>query len=178
MKCYFHGSGQKLGLVSFAIPDLGVLFRSTWKGNLYQCQYVSLLMLLKFIEVNPDVFSQVGLQLYGDCPLIIQQINGQAPTPKSLVAYRDLIRLYVKKLRFSLRWIPEQENRAKSCAVDMPPNPSLKGLNFTELSTLPSRFGPIRWVQGWGHFLNSRRNHAAVVRTNSGFFLDNIGFLE
>jgi len=147
MKCYFHGSGskdgseQKSGLVSFAIPDVGVLFRSTWRGNLYQCQYVSLLFLLKFIEVNPDVFSQVELQLYGDCPLIIQQINGQAYTPKSLKAYRDLTRLYVKKLRFSLRWIPEQQNRATSKAVDMPPNPSLKGLNFEELSTLSGQLG-------------------------------------
>jgi len=147
MKCYFHGSGskdssaQKGGLVSFAIPDVGVLFRSTWRGNLYQCQYVSLLLLLKFIEVNPDVFSQVELQLYGDCPLIIQQINGQAYTPKSLKAYRDLSRLYVKKLHFSLRWIPEQQNRATSKAVDMPPNPSLKGLNFEELSTLSGQLG-------------------------------------
>ena len=147
MKCYFHGSGskdssaQKSGLVSFAIPDVGVLFRSTWRGNLYQCQYVSLLFLLKFIEVNPDVFSQVELQLYGDCPLIIQQINGQAYTPRSLEAYRDLTRLYVKKLRFSLRWIPEQQNRATGKAVDMPPNPSLKGLKFEELSTLSGQLG-------------------------------------
>ncbi|MFQ5868961.1 MAG: hypothetical protein ACE5JC_03555 [Candidatus Zixiibacteriota bacterium] len=147
MKCYFHGSGskdsseQESGLVSFAIPDVGVLFRSTWRGNLYQCQYVSLLFLLKFIEVNPDVFSQVELQLYGDCPLIIQQINGQAYTPKSLEAYRDLSRLYVKKLHFSLRWIPEQQNRATSKGVDMPPNPSLKGLNFEELSTLSGQLG-------------------------------------
>ena len=154
MKCYFHGSGskdsseQKSGLVSFAIPDVGVLFRSTWEGNLYQCQYVSLLMLLKFIEVNPDVFSQVELRLYGDCPLIIQQINGQVYTPKSLEAYRDLTRLYVTKLRFSLRWIPQQENRATDKAVDMPPNPSLKGLNFKELSTLPSQLGPSGGFRG------------------------------
>jgi hypothetical protein len=154
MKCYFHGSGskdglkQKSGLVSFAIPDVGVLFRSTWEGNLYQCQYVSLLMLLKFIEVNPDVFSQVELQLYGDCPPIIQQINGQAYTPKSLEAYRDLTRLYVKKLRFSLRWIPEQENRATNKAMDIPPNPSLKGLNFEELSVVPSQLGLSGGFQG------------------------------
>jgi hypothetical protein len=156
MKCYFHGSGskdssaQKSGLVSFAIPDVGVLFRSTWRGNLYQCQYVSLLFLLKFIEVNPDVFSQVELQLYGDCPLIIQQINDQVYTPKSLEAYRDLSRLYVKKLHFSLRWIPEQQNRATSKAVDMPPNPSLKGLNFEELSTLSGQLGLSGRLRGRG----------------------------
>jgi hypothetical protein len=156
MKCYFHGSAskdssaQKSGLVSFAIPDVGVLFRSTWRGNLYQCQYVSLLFLLKFIEVNPDVFSQVELQLYGDCPLIIQQINDQVYTPKSLEAYRDLSRLYVKKLHFSLRWIPEQQNRATSKAVDMPPNPSLKGLNFEELSTLSGQLGLSGRLRGRG----------------------------
>lgn len=145
MKCYFHGSGSKdgperrLGLISFAIPDLGVLFRSACKGDLYQCQYVSLLSLLKFIELNPEVFSRDQLHLFGDCPLVIQQISGQAHTPKTLESYRDLTRLYNRKLKFSLRWIPEQENRARCKAVDMPPNPSLKGLNFKELQIVPDK---------------------------------------
>lgn len=145
MKCYFHGSGSKdgsprrVGLISFAIPDLGVLFRSAWRGEVQECWYVSLLSLLKFIELNPEVFSKQELQFFGDCPLLVQQVNGQAHTPKSLEPYRDLIRLYIRRLKFSLRWIPEQENRATSRAVDMPPNPSLKGLNFKDLSTLASR---------------------------------------
>ena len=145
MKCYFHGSGstdgspRRVGLISFAIPDIGVLFRSAWRGDVYECRYVSLLSLLNFIELNPEVFSKQELQFFGDCPLLVQQVNGQAHTPKSLEPYRDLIRLYIRKLKFSLRWIPEQENRATSRAVDMPPNPSLKGLNFKDLSTLPSR---------------------------------------
>jgi len=56
MKCYFYGTTNSDdpsittdGVVSFAIPDTGIVFKSRWVGNQIECQYAALLSLLRFI---------------------------------------------------------------------------------------------------------------------------------
>ena len=63
MKCYFYGSNllpdklaKNRGLISFAIPDYGVLFRSQYEGNRYECEYAAAIALIRFVQLNQEHF--------------------------------------------------------------------------------------------------------------------------
>jgi len=121
MECYFcartreedSGNGDK-GVVSFFIPELGISFRAQFKGNLYECQYASLLSLLEFIELNPQLFRNKQVEIYGDSYIVVNQVNLRLSCTANLKPYRDMALMYKKKFSFSLNWVPGKDNPAQS----------------------------------------------------------------
>lgn len=121
MQCYFYGMAQNnscksadCGVVSFSIPDLGIVFRAQFKGTPVECEYASLLALLEFIEINPHLFENKTVQIFGDSFVVINQVNLQMVCNKDLEAYRNMALVYKKKIPYSLDWIPRKENPAQS----------------------------------------------------------------
>jgi hypothetical protein len=128
MQCYFHGLTQDddplvkcLGTVSFAVPDIGVIFRSRWMGNLYECQYAALLSLLQFIDTNEKVFKGEPIDIYSDSPVVIYQLTKGGPIIKPLMKLYQTVVQYKSKISFKLNWIPQQENPACHGLSDVPP---------------------------------------------------------
>ena len=62
MKCFFNARSDECGdsrsgLVSFAIPDLGVLCRVRQEGSPLELEYKSLIALLNFLKTNEEYIS-------------------------------------------------------------------------------------------------------------------------
>ena len=128
MKCYFHGSvnGEdqlchQLGTVSFAIPDLGIIFRSRWTGNLIECQYAALLSLLQFLEKNRKLLKDNKAEILSDASVVVYQLTKDDFIYKSIESYYRLVQTYKSKFAFKVHWIPEKENTAFYGLVDTPP---------------------------------------------------------
>jgi hypothetical protein len=120
MECYFCASirenkkeNNRGGVVSFFIPELGISFRAQFKGSLYQCQYASLLSLLEFIELNPQLFKNKSVEIFGDSYIVVNQVNLRLSCTEDLKPYRDLAINYKKKFPFSLNWVPGRDNPAQ-----------------------------------------------------------------
>jgi hypothetical protein len=120
MRCFFQGNRRdsdsitgENGYVSFAIPDYGISFRAQFSGTQDECEYASLLALLEFVELNPHLFKDKRIEIFGDNYRIISQINKQINIPKDLEQYCDMALGYKKKFPFTLRWIPDNENPAQ-----------------------------------------------------------------
>ncbi|HEX7402028.1 MAG TPA: hypothetical protein VF369_07600 [candidate division Zixibacteria bacterium] len=121
MQCFFYGTirGENSrdnhnGVVSFSIPDLGIIFRAQFTGTPVECEYASLLALLEFIELNPHLFQNRTVEIYGDSFEVVNQVNLQMVCHKDLEPYRNMALGYKKKIPYSLNWIPEKENPAQS----------------------------------------------------------------
>ncbi|HEX9912963.1 MAG TPA: hypothetical protein VGB01_06945 [candidate division Zixibacteria bacterium] len=119
MECYFYGTirvGEEKerfnGVVSFAIPDLGIIFRAQYKGSPPECEYASLLALLEFIEQNPNLFKSKRIEIYGDSFMVVHQVNMQMHCAKELEPYRNMALGYKKKIPYVLNWIPKHDNPA------------------------------------------------------------------
>ena len=128
MRCYFHGSvngGDQLsnqpGTVSFAIPDLGIIFRSRWTGNLIECQYAALLSLLQFIENNKKIFKGKEIEILSDASVVVYQLTKDSFVLKSIEPYYRMVQTYKSKFSFLVRWIPEKENIACNGLIETPP---------------------------------------------------------
>jgi ribonuclease HI len=121
MQCFFYGTTREQnrddghnGVVSFSVPDLGIVFRAQFKGNPVECEYASLLALLEFIEINPHLFQNKTVEIFGDSFVVVNQVNLQMVCNKDLEPYRNMALVYKKKIPFSLNWIPQKENPAQN----------------------------------------------------------------
>jgi len=120
MKCFFYGYNRDIqgstgfnSLVSFAIPDVGITFRAQFKGGHDECEYASLLALLEFIELNPHLFKNRRIEVYGNNNKIISQVNRGSQPPRNLEPYLNMAVDYRHKIPFTLNWIPDNENIAQ-----------------------------------------------------------------
>jgi hypothetical protein len=120
------------GLISFAIPDLGVLLKTCDFGSHYELEYRSLLALLRFIETNDKAFRNQKLNVLSSSPLLIYQMNENSLCQKEVERDRNLALAYKRKLKFSLSWVPEGENRAMSGMMDLPPLKNSLDLKFDD----------------------------------------------
>lgn len=118
------------GLVSFAIPDLGVLFKARYLGSHYELEYFSLLTLARFIESNPKAFQGHKLSILCSSPLLVYQITQNSLCQKEVERHRNLALAYKKKLDFSLSWVPESQNPAQNGMIDLPPVKTQADFNF------------------------------------------------
>jgi hypothetical protein len=119
MECFFYGTTREgeerkrfNGVVSFAVPDLGIIFRAQFKGSPAECEYASLLALLEFVEQNPNLFKNKRIEIYGDSFLVVHQVNMQMHCAKDLEPYRNMALGYKKKIQYVLNWIPKGDNPA------------------------------------------------------------------
>lgn len=125
LKGYFFGlsfrkqGADASGLSGFAFPDLGILFKCRYQGQLHECQYEGLLALLRFTAENPGIFAKVDLDLFTDSALINYQMNHRRPVSGRLKRYRDKAFSYRRNIRYRVGWVPFAENLAIAGYDDM-----------------------------------------------------------
>ena len=166
VKLYFYGSNRLerreengVGIITFAIPDIGFLFRSAHRGNALECEYHALLTLCRFVEANTVLFKGQRLEFLGDSTAAVYQVSrpagsfrlvdhslkdSAAPLPMANGESSRLLerlRAFKKKLGFSLLWVPLSENRA---AEEVACYPTVKNFPLSEKlnTSFLEAFGP------------------------------------
>lgn len=167
VKLYFYGANRLerreesgLGIIAFAAPDIGFVFRSAHKGNALECEYYALLTLCQFVEANAGLFKGQKLEFLGDSTAVVYQASqpegSLRPADRSLKAsvasihttngvsarLLERLRAFKKKLGFSLLWVPLSENRAAEQAVHHPTiknSPLSEKLNTSFLEAFGSK---------------------------------------
>ena len=126
MHCYFgssrsdyYQSNGKSSVVMFHIPDIGIRFKAPFAGvDRDHSDLASLLALLEFIDKNQNYFANNTYQLYGDNLNVINQVNGQSESREEFEHLLKMASDYRDKYRFSLEWIPSNENSAFESLFD------------------------------------------------------------
>ncbi len=121
----FFGSFSDLGggekdnnLVSFAIPDLGVKFKAPFDAEDILLDYASLLTLLEFIEINPQLFGNKALELFSHNITLVTQVKTCRVSNETLVPYLQKALKYRSKLKYSINWISFPDNPAQRPEID------------------------------------------------------------
>jgi hypothetical protein len=128
MKCYFYGSVfdgdpliRKIGLISFAIPDFGIIYRGRWLGDLIECQYAALLALFKFAEHNDELFNNRKIEIYSDSSVVIYQLTRDSFVLRHIEPYYRLVQSYHERIPAKFRWLPVDDNPACHGLTGTPP---------------------------------------------------------
>jgi ribonuclease HI len=120
MDCYFGSfqlpikkDQQKVGVVIFHIPELGIRFKAPFDGiDEYHNDFAALMALLEFIDSNQQFLKSNTFQIYGDNKKLINQINQIEPLPVQFTGLLEKTIDYKKKYRFSLSWVSQERNTA------------------------------------------------------------------
>jgi hypothetical protein len=126
MECYFGASSLpakqvdgKSAVVMFHIPDVGIRFKAPFAGvDQDHSDLASLLALLEFIDTNQKYFTNRSYEVFGDNLSIINQINGRAAIRREFEHLLSRAAKYREKYRFSLSWVPSNENAAFDSLYD------------------------------------------------------------
>jgi hypothetical protein len=120
MECYFYSQlrgkteeGQHIAILSFAVPDAGIVFRTKFTGVPEECEYAALLTLLEFVELNPQVFQDKCIEIYGDSFTVVNQMNEKMFCSRHLQPFRNMALLFKNKFSYSLNWVPTTSNPAQ-----------------------------------------------------------------
>jgi hypothetical protein len=144
VKLYFYGSNRKIdrdesgsGVIAFAVPDIGFVFRSAHRGDALECEYFALLTLSRFVEANAKIFKGQKLEFMGDSTAVVHRVGGSAGplviSPILRLGLHKQALVFKKKLGFSLHWVPLKENRA---ALELNMQPTVKSQSLaSELVT-------------------------------------------
>ena len=119
MECFFHSfirenksASEHNAIISFTIPDIGVVFRAAFKGGDKEVEYAALLALLEFVEINPQLFKNRVLEIYSDSFSLVNQVNRKMYCSRDLEPFRNMALNMMKKIPFSLNLIPKSDNPA------------------------------------------------------------------
>ena len=156
LKCYVSGikpdNKSKTGIISFAVPEYGVMFRCEVEGTATDLQIVAFLTFLRFAEHNKDIFKKRELNIFTDFPILAYLMNEGNIQGKGLEAVKNQAEKYARGLHYKVKWISQKDNRASGSLQDIPTMPegsSLKIKSFIELNTTSKKTGNI------GDMLNS-----------------------
>jgi hypothetical protein len=105
-------------IVTFSIPDIGVMFKAPFSIEDYALDYASLLTLLEFIDINPQLFANKALELYTHNPDIVRQMRTCTIERAELAPYLHKALEYREKLHFSLNLIARPDNPAQRPEID------------------------------------------------------------
>jgi hypothetical protein len=141
LKSYISGrhlpSEERLGIVSFTVPDYGILFRSLAEGARTDLEMIAMFSLLRFVSHNKDIFSGRELIICTDYQLLTYLIDAGRGADAKLGAFRKEAKRLAGDIPFRVTAIAECENRATSPASDipvLPPDADLKIKVFSSLN--------------------------------------------
>ena len=124
MRCYFSsckpGPPHEVadGTVTFVIPELKITFRARYRGTRGACEYAGLLALLEFVEINPKVFRNRSLEIFGDSFTVVNQVNNRMLCRKELESFRNMALILKQRIPFTLDWVTPEANPAGVSAPD------------------------------------------------------------
>jgi hypothetical protein len=140
LKCYVSGQKEnkksKRGVISFAVPEYGILFRCGIDGGMADLNVIALLTFLRFAEHNREIFIKRELHIYSDFPLLVYLMNEGSLREKGLEVVRRQAQKYARGFVYKVKWISRTDNRAAGSVNEIPVMPTdskIKIKSFTEL---------------------------------------------
>jgi hypothetical protein len=97
----------------FHIPDVGIRFKAPFKAvDTTHGDLAALLALLEFIDSNQKYFDKSGYKIFGTNRRVVNGVNCREHLD---ARFDDLLSKaldYRKKYKFSLRYVPPEDNQA------------------------------------------------------------------
>ena len=141
LKCYVSGkllaNEKNQGIISFAVPEYGVLFRCNTAGSHADLEIIAFLSFLRFTEHNKNLFTKKELHVFSDFPPLVYLMNKGIVNGNGMEVVLRQAEKFTKGLSYKVKWIDEQQNRAGRSIreiPDMPSNSTVVIKSFVNLS--------------------------------------------
>jgi len=140
LKCYVSGrllpDREDHGLVSFAVPEYGIMFRCYADGSHADLEIIAFLSFLRFVEHNLELFQKRELHIFTDFPVLAMLMNFPPNAGYGIEPIRREAKKVGKKVQFHILLIESNQNRAADPVSDIPAVPIKADLKIRTFSDL------------------------------------------
>ncbi len=122
------------GMILFAIPDFGIMFRCRVDGDQIGMDFGALFSLLKFITSDLKEEKIKDIIVYSSSPEFIFSFTDNSAHLKDGSARRIMLNAFQKKIKFQIGYLEPIKNKALISAADYPSLPESKSINLRNLN--------------------------------------------
>jgi hypothetical protein len=149
IKCYICGlvnreidsfldsNGFAHGVLSFSIPDFGILFRCRTEGSSIDLEFAAFFALLEFIRGKLATEKIPSIQVFSSNPQFVFSFTGESVHLKPGTARRKLLDEHAARLKIAVGYVKPIENQALISSADFPSIPEGRRI---EIANEPSEF--------------------------------------
>ncbi len=112
------------GLVMFAIPDLGVMFRCRAEGCPIDLEFAAFFGLLKFLKTRMGADRPENLVVYSSSPQFVFSFNGHSRNLAPGSERDKLLREFLVDFEIGVQFVEAPKNRAWLSPADYPSMPA------------------------------------------------------
>ena len=128
---FLESNGFSKGIVCFAIPAYGILFRCRTQGSLINLEFSALFSLLEFIKTKLEGEKIRSVQVYSSNPELVFAFSENSPHMKKGGARRTLLNEYARLMHIAVGYIKPVDNRALVSPAEYPSLPEHKSVNLS-----------------------------------------------
>ena len=143
---FLEKAGFSKGIISFSIPDYGIIFRCRSEGNIMEMEFAVFFSLLKFITTKLSEQKIKKITVFSSNPAFIFSFAGDTPFFKKGSANRQLLDEFSKLLNISIAYVKPLENKALISPADYPTLPEGKKIElpFDQNELMKTEFKPFQ----------------------------------
>ncbi len=131
--------GFSLGMIVFAIPELGILFRCRADGNLVDLEFGAFFALLKFIKSRLSDLKVTKVQIHSSNPEFVFAFTGNTKHLQKGTARYNLVAEYQKRHQIIISYCEPLKNKALVPASEYPALPRDRQIGLKPESKEQSR---------------------------------------
>lgn len=128
LKCFVSGrhvsNEESRGVVCFAVPEYGILFRCSAEGTRSDLELIAFLSFLRFAEHNRTIFAPKELHIFTDFPLLMFLLNNKEVAQGGMLTILKQAEKFCKNFQVRVKWIDPKDNRAAGSVNDIPTMPT------------------------------------------------------
>lgn len=132
-----HGFLQ--GMILFAIPDLGVLFRCRATGNRVDMEFAALFSMLRFLKTRLKSPKVKEVKVLSSDPEFLFAFSGKSKHLRKGSERLRLLQEYSKKLKIEVGYIKISKNKALISTADYPSAPADSSIKLFHDKSEPVR---------------------------------------
>ena len=143
---YLQANGFGQGMVLFALPEYGILFKCLAKGKLIDLEFGAFFALLKFVETSLAAEKITALTVLSSNPEFVFSFSPQSRHLPPGSERERLLKGHTAKVKFTVSYIEPTRNQARVSPVDYPSMPDGKTVKLRTKLAEPSvsAFKPIQ----------------------------------
>lgn len=146
MDPYLEVNGFSRGMICFAIPDYGILFRCRTEGRMIDLEFSALFSLLEFVKSKLEGEKVKDVQVLSSSPELVFSFSEKSPHMRKGTARRTLLDQYARAMRISVAYAKPSDNRALLSPAEYPSLPADKEvkLDIDKKELARTEFKPIQ----------------------------------
>jgi hypothetical protein len=121
---FLESKGFSRGMVAFAIPSLGIVFKCRAEGELLDLEFGALFSLLEFVRTSLKAEKIKEVRVFSSNPKFVFAFTGVSPHLAKGSTREKLLREYARGLQLAVGYVETHKNRTLVPPVDYPSLPA------------------------------------------------------